>query len=101
MAWYNFWKKPPPEPEKVPEVESSVFKSQWRNNMWVMTKYGVGILFDNSFMATIHLVDTKTGETIQVINAPFDSFRQAKLEEIPPCRRNGITKERADYLGYF
>lgn len=101
MAWYNFWKKPAPEPEKVLEVESSVFKSQWRNNMWVMSPYGIGILFKLGQMCDVHLVDVKTGETLSCISVTLENLRQAKLEEIPPCRRNGITQERANYLGYF
>lgn len=97
MAWYNFWKKP----QKTPSVESTVFKSQWRNNMWVMSPYGVGILFKLGPMNDVHLVDVKTGETTSCISVTLENLRQAKLEEIPECRRNGITLERANYLGYF
>lgn len=92
MAWYNFWRKP--------IVDSIVFKSQWRNNMWVMTEYGIGILFSNNNMATIHLVSPKTGETLSIINAPYGAFRQAKFDEIPECRKVGLTKERAELMGY-
>jgi hypothetical protein len=95
MAWYNFWKK---EPARVPLF---VDKSQWRNNMWVMSQYGVGILFTYGQMCTVHLVDNKTGETTGVISAPLQALRQAKFKEIPEVRRVGFTSEKAKLLGYF
>lgn len=97
MAWYNFWRKPEP----VFENDSDVVKSLWRNNMWVMTPYGIGILFKIGNPNTVHLVDPKTGETLKEISVVHNSLRQAKLAEIPASRKVGLTPERATRLGYF
>jgi hypothetical protein len=92
MAWYNFWKKA--------NVATAINKSQWRNNMWVMSPYGIGVLFRLDTMCDVHLVDMKTGETTSCINVPLQALRQAKLAEIPSCRTKGLTSDRAAYLGY-
>lgn len=65
-----------------------------------MSPYGIGILFKLDTMCDVHLVDVKTGETTSCISVPLNGLRQAKLEEIPACRRVGLTPERAQYLGY-
>lgn len=96
MAWYTFWKKP-----KRIDLSTEVVKSQWRNNMWVMSPQGIGILFKLDHISEVHLVDNVTGETVSKAHFPLNALRQAKLNEIPKIRKMGLTKEKAAYLGYF
>lgn len=72
-------------------------KTVWRNNMWVMTPDGVGIIFKLEEPVTVHLVDDK-GVTIASTQYQSSRIRIAKFEEIPACRR--CTYERAKQLGY-
>jgi hypothetical protein len=68
--------------------------------MWVMSPSGIGILFRLDTMCDVHLVDSKTGETTSCISVPLLNLRQALRNEIPWCRRIGLTTERANYMGY-
>ena len=71
----------------------------WKKGMWVMHKDHIAILVKLDEPATIHLVDSKTGETIQEELVSVNSLRQAHFDEIPAIRR-GISRERAKELGY-
>jgi hypothetical protein len=88
----------PKTPSKTTVIETNVRKTAWRNNMWVMTSSGVGILFAMGEPCTVHIVDKITGETVKEIYASSDTIRQAKYLEIPECRRGD--KEKAAKLGY-
>jgi hypothetical protein len=118
MSWYNFWKKkvapvveqPVVEelPQEAPLVTSvpftfiqpqPVFKSTWRNGMWVMTSKGIGVIFDLK-NDIVHLVNEK-GETVNALVASPIEMRQARMEEIPKPRRIGLTTEKAAQLGYM
>jgi len=109
MAWYNFWKKeeekpleevslPTPEPFVFTQP-ARVFKSTWRNGMWVMTSKGIGIVFDlkNNL---VHLVN-ENGETVNALVATPSQMRQARFEEIPKSRKVGLTADQAAELGYM
>lgn len=81
--------------------------TNWRNNMWVMTKEGVGILFnmDHFPSVVIHLVNDD-GTTITHLGADgkltndvwfnIDVVRQAKYLEIPKVRRGKDKKYFTD-----
>ncbi len=72
----------------------------WRNGMWVVASSNrVGVLYRLGDPCEVHLVDRQSGETVEQIYCPLTELRQAKFGEIPECRR-GITKERAEALGY-
>lgn len=71
----------------------------WRNNMWVMTPDGVGIIFKLDVESEIHMVD-KQGFTYAVRVFPTQALRQAKYKEIPAGRMK-CSKEQATALGYF
>jgi len=71
----------------------------WRNNMWVMSPDGIGIIFKLGVESEVHLTDEK-GLTVASKIYPTVSLRQAKFNEIPIFRRK-ITKEVAANLGYF
>lgn len=84
--------------------------NRWRNNMWVMTPDGIGILFDIAHFPSvvIHLVRedglTKEhiGEDGKITNNVWyniDVLRQAQYKEIPEQRR-GISKDLFATLGY-
>ena len=70
----------------------------WRNNMWVMTPDGVGIVFKLGTEVDVHLTDAN-GDMITSKVYPILALRQALFKEIPQKRR-GITKEVASTLGY-
>lgn len=74
-------------------------KRVWRNNMWVMTPNGVGIIFALAEPVTVHLVDVNTGETLRSALYSSHDIRQARYEEIPSTRRG--TREKAVELGYI
>ena len=80
-------------------VSTNVVKSQWRNNMWVMSPQGIGIIFKLGPQCEVHLVDPN-GLTIGVSLLPVDQLRQAKWDEIPESRRS-VDRERGYQLGYF
>lgn len=111
MAWYNFWKKKeePKEFILTPDLRivksntdpTKVRRNEWRNGMWVMTSKGVGIIFQMGNDLLIHLVDPKTGETVNATIEHRQAVRQARYDEIPACRKVGLTKERAEFLGYM
>jgi len=117
MAWYNFWKKKE-VPKELPLVEElpqeapiptpkpfvfiqpkPIFKSTWRNGMWVMTSKGIGVIYDlkNNL---IHLVG-ENGETTNALVATPVQMRQARFDEIPRVRRQGLSLEKAAELGYM
>ena len=85
--------------QKQSFVLQSAPKSVWRNNMWVMTPDGVGIIFDLKEPVVIHLVSTMNGETIRTGYYQSEVVRQAKFDEIPACRQ--CSRERATELGYL
>ena len=73
----------------------------WRPGMWVVASGNrIGILFELGETCGVHLVERSTGATIDEISVPLTSLRQAKFGEIPECRRIGLTKEKAEVLGY-
>lgn len=72
-------------------------KTVWRNNMWVMSPDGIGIIFKLEEPVTVHLVD-KDGATIESKQYQSSRLRIAKFEEIPACRR--CSYDRAVQLGY-
>ena len=72
-------------------------KVVWRNNMWIMTPDGVGIVFKLEEPVTVHLISSD-GTTIASKQYQSSVLRIAKFEEIPACRR--CTYERAKQLGY-
>lgn len=92
--WNPLRKKP-----KTEVLLPVVKKVQWRNNMWVVTEDGVGILFDYGPVdSVVHLVNpdgtTKESKTYKSL-----MLRQAKWNEIPQNRR-GVDRTTANYLGY-
>lgn len=110
MAWYNFWKKKEEPKEFIitPDLgivqntdSTKVRRNEWRNGMWVVTSKGVGIIFQMGNDLLIHLVDPTTGETVNATIEHRQAVRQAKYDEIPTCRKVGLTKEKAAYLGYM
>lgn len=72
----------------------------FRNNMWVMTEQGIGILFSYSqFASEVHLVDENDGTTRLITHLGTNTLRQARYDEIPECRR-GASKEWFNSKGY-
>ena len=71
----------------------------WRNNMWVVTPDGIGIIFKLGVKSEVHLVDT-SGVTVAVNVYDINVLRQASFAEIPSPRRRHISKEKAFALGY-
>lgn len=99
----NFFK---PEASSEPKKKTYVLdlkpdlgpvRSIWRNNMWIMTPDGVGIVFDLREPVRVHLVDAN-GITVGDKEYSSLSLRQAKYLEIPESRRGDPTK--AKRLGY-
>jgi hypothetical protein len=84
---------------KTTQVVTDKPKSIWRNNMWVMTPDGVGIMFAIAEPALVHLVSGDTGETVASKLYSTASLRQAKYAEIPACRQ--CSPEKAARLGYL
>jgi hypothetical protein len=72
-------------------------KTVWRNNMWVMSPDGIGIIFKLEEPVTVHLVNSD-GVTIKEQQYQSSRLRIAKFEEIPACRR--CSYDRAVQLGY-
>lgn len=103
MRWNPFKKKevPPIVEEPVQyEISNKVtdeVKSSWRNNMWVMTPKGLGIIFAIGHSCHVHLVN-EHGETINGLICSFQDLRQARYLEIPANRRGD--KDVANRLGY-
>ena len=90
-----------PFKRKANNAVSPVFvkKTGFRNNMWVMTPRGIGILFEYKFpLSTIHLINPN-GETTKELSLSVTDLRQALWKEIPISRR-GVSKEVGQYLGY-
>lgn len=79
-------------------VVTQVVKRAWRNNMWVMTPDGIGIIFQLSEPVVVHLVDKVSGLTLRSAHYASEQLRQAKFLEIPEVRRGD--KEKANKLGY-
>lgn len=111
MAWYNFWKKKEEKKEWIITPSSTVVipqntdptqvkRQEWRNGMWVVTSKGLGIIFEIGNDLLIHLINDK-GETVNATIENRQSVRQARFDEIPISRKVGLTKERAEYLGYM
>ena len=88
--------------EEIPQintVKTQLAKSLWRNNMWVMTPQGIGVLFKCDEPSLVHLVNDN-GTTKESLAVHLNQLRQAKWLEIPECRRL-VSEERAYSLGYF
>jgi hypothetical protein len=108
MTWFNWFKKKAPvvvEPVETTIVPDTEFRStiqmvQFRQNMWVMTPRGVGILFRIGSPCEVHLVSEANGHTIDIISADLSTIRQARYDEIPGSRQ-GIDRDRAKSLGYL
>ena len=86
---------------KQATVESTApitIKSTWRNNMWVMSPKGIGVLFSYAEPAEVHLVN-EDGSTKEVFNTTLAQLRQAFYMEIPESRRG--SPEKAALLGYM
>lgn len=105
MNWFKklFYKQEEPLEVPIPTVEQVVsvttqVKSTWRNNMWVVTPKGIGIIFAIGEPTTVHLVD-ENGLTVGSEAFPFNSLRQALYTEIPAPRRGDV--EIARKLGYM
>ena len=100
--WFRKWFKTQETlvPEVIVEnkVETNIVKSMWRNNMWVMSPKGIGVLFKLDNPCVVHLVD-KEGLTTSEIQLPVEQLRQAMWDEIPEKRR-GISREKGKRLGY-
>jgi hypothetical protein len=93
----NLWeKKEAPVPPNI--ITTTIVKSLWRNNMWVMSPKGVGILFKMGQPCEVHIVDDQ-GLTVSTVLLPLEQLRQATFNEIPHPRR-GVSEERAKLLGY-
>jgi hypothetical protein len=72
----------------------------FRNNMWVVTDDGVGVLFKlGTYVSEIHLVDEADGTTKLIVTKGTNTLRQARYQEIPECRR-GASKEWFTSKGY-
>lgn len=82
--------------------KTSVVFRGWRNNMWVMTPDGIGIMFNLAeYSSIVHIVDKEDGlTTIAEMSYPTQALRQAKFEEIPSKRRN-FSPGQAERLGYM
>jgi hypothetical protein len=83
---------------KNTKVISNEVKSVWRNNMWVMTPEGPGIIFALGVPCVVHMVDTTDGTTVKSTVFDPSQLRQALYMEIPEIRRG--PKEKANRLGY-
>jgi hypothetical protein len=71
-----------------------------RNNMWVMTPDGIGILFQYMIpVSKVHMVDEEDGTTFAEVAYSTSALRQAKYNEIPECRR-GMDKKWFNRKGY-
>jgi len=80
-------------------IPTRLKKTELRNNMWVMTPQGVGILFNlQPESSLVHLTNDK-GETTKDIFVITKDLRQAKWLEIPEPRR-GVDREQGYHLGY-
>ena len=95
----NWFEKQVATPKSNTIVISSAPKSVWRNNMWVMTPRGVGIIFALQEPVRVHLVDEQTGQTIDDLLFSSQEIRQATYLEIPANRRGD--PDKAIRLGYL
>lgn len=103
---FNLFSKPKPIPiiqpiamvEATPNATQGQIKSLWRNNMWVMTPKGVGVLFQLGEPCVVHLTHAN-GTFDQSWQFPSAQLRQALWDEIPEPRR-ACTREHGLYLGY-
>jgi hypothetical protein len=91
---FSFFKKK----EVATPTPTTTVKSVWRNNMWIISPKGVGILFKMAIPCEVHLIDDY-GVTKESALFPIEQLRQAKYSEIPPPRR-GVSEKRAIELGY-
>lgn len=92
-----------PFTKKAPLVEKPIVPTLidyigWRNNMWVMTPDGIGIVFKLGKDCEVHLTDSD-GYTMQSKVYSILALRQATFDEIPKARR-GFTRTTAFKLGY-
>lgn len=87
--------------KKIKPVRSEVPLEllNWRNNMWVMTPDGIGIIFKLGIESEVHLTNEK-GITVATAIYPTQALRQAKLKEIPAARMK-CSPAQAALLGYF
>jgi hypothetical protein len=95
LSWFK--KKEVQEKDKIVPTNLIDYIG-WRNNMWVMTPDGIGIVFKLGTDVEVHIVD-KDGYTMQSKLYPILALRQALFNEIPKARRH-FTKEQASKLGY-
>ncbi len=95
MSFLDYFKK---KPDFASLVETNLVKSVWRNNMWVMTPKGVGVVFSVGEPTIVHLVDSE-GLTTESVQFPSLQLRQALWDEIPEVRRM-VSREKGYRLGY-
>jgi hypothetical protein len=96
--WADKFAPPPASKSHTIVVQPPAPKTAWRNNMWVMTPEGPGIIFRLQEPVLVHLVNISNGETRAEVLYASEHIRQAKYMEIPECRRGDKTKLTA--LGY-
>lgn len=100
FSFKSLWSKADTSKELQISREPVVFPKNWRIGMWVTTLDGqTGILTKFGALCVIHLVDAKTGETVEEITREVQQLRQAKISEIPSCRK-GISYDKLKALGY-
>lgn len=60
-----------------------------RKGMWVVHQGHVGILSDirSDGVLEVHLADSISGDTVQIVTAGAPEVKQAKLHQIPALRR--------------
>lgn len=99
-----FWKRSKKTAIHVMEPQAhvlspSVVGSPLRRGMWVVFGGNTGILVRAKELGIgeVHLVNA-AGETVEVVDAPLDSLRQARWDEIPEPRRP--EREMAAAMGY-
>lgn len=112
MNIFNFFRKPPPSEDAVKhvvyaEAPSLDFNRPFailgvRHGMWVLTEFGVGIVtgtdLDNRVLKVSLTNDDGTNK--ELISVSSNVVRQAKYDEIPSPRREGLERDRALAMGY-
>lgn len=95
---------PPPAPKElilggaVPTLAPP--NTTFRRGMWGVMDGKIGVIHDfRGADIMFHHVDRETGFTIKEEQISALRVRQAKFDEIPPCRWN-LSREDAVRLGY-